>query len=240
MDALRVVLFVALAALAAVGGWLLYAQIHPEDMDDSFTAAWDISASSPILIGTPDDRFAYAGAAAVQTASGTARVLLDSSGTGTIEITIRSSSLAAEHPSPSSDEELHLRARAAKTTWEDVDVNGATGRGETRLPNTHAALGGAAEFEAVGGGLYAETTAFQGNWLVADAIRRKDGSIRQNGLVFSPLLREKKGFSDPSRIEFTLLLYGTEEEGTSAQPVLLHVVFREVQFERVPEGVTRP
>ena len=73
------------------------------------------------------------------------------------------------------------------------------------------------------------TTSVPGFWAVADALRREDGSVGQQGLIFSPLLREKTGFSDPSRTELTLLLY--DGAGDEPPSLLLHVVFSEIQVE---------
>jgi len=89
----------------------------------------------------------------------------------------------------------------------------------------------------------AAATYVSGFWAVAGALRREDGSIGQQGLVFSPLLREKTGFADPSREELTLLLYGEEAgdaAGESGPPVLLHVVFGSVSIERTPEEAGPP
>jgi len=77
-----------------------------------------------------------------------------------------------------------------------------------------------------------------GVWSLADALRKDDGSIRQQGLTFSPLLRDKTGFSDPSRLEFTLLLYDDTRGGIS--PVLLHLVFRTVHIPEASEGTIPP
>jgi hypothetical protein len=236
VETLRVVLFVMLAALAVVGGWLVYTtSIGSPGIPgvSSGSVVWDVSASNPMLIGSEADRFAYAGGAAVQTASGTARVLLTASGTGSIEITLHARAGAFVPVAAPEAQDLRLTAKLDGTPWQDVDVNGNTGNGDARLPTTHATLGGTAQFDTGGGG-----APLPGIWILADAVRRADGSIRQNGLVFSPLLRDKKGFSDPSRTEWTVLLYGQTSD--TEIPVLLQIVFRDVAFARTPGGVTPP
>ena len=50
-------------------------------------------------------------------------------------------------------------------------------------------------------------------------------SIRDQGLVFSPLLRDQSVFSDPDRTEITLLIYAAPESDV----VILHLVFPDVR-----------
>jgi hypothetical protein len=236
VETLRVILFVLLAALAAVGGWLAYvASTGSQPIPGILGAStvWDVSGSNPLVIGSASDPFVYAGGTGIQTASGTIHVTSTASGSGTLEVSLRGKPGAWGSLTASNATDLRLTASLGGEVWTDVDVDGNTGRGDTRLPTTHALIGGMAQFETGTSG-----STWSGLWTIAQAVRKIDGSIRQNGLVFSPLLRDKKGFADPSRVEWTILLYGAATD--SELPVVLQVVFQDVTFTTVPAGVTPP
>ena len=119
-------------------------------------------------------------------------------------------------------------------------INGDIAGGDPNLPQTHALLAGKGAFDVyVDGKLTYEN--LQGEWSLADAVRQSDGSIRQSGLVYSPLLRDKAGFSDPERTEFTLLLHSGESDENNKPPysVVLHIVFSDVTIEK-QSPVTKP
>jgi hypothetical protein len=107
--------------------------------------------------------------------------------------------------------------------WADRIAHGDSGIGESHLPETHTQYGGSGEI-----GIWVDGQQklgdWQGIWSIGDALRQFDGSIRDQGLVFSPLLRDRSGFSDPERTEFTLLIYDAPESDT----VILHLVFPDV------------
>ena len=228
MSVLRALFWLAVGAAVAVAGWLLIAPpVSPPSVE------WEVAGASPRLVGDPTDPFAYAGGALVRPVSGSAVVRITDEG-GAVHLSIESS-----EPSPPLS---MLDGSGVGRSWDlhsDIDgsadlsfetlVHGDTGLGEKRLPETAARLAGESRFDLTVDG-NRQPTGLSGFWSVADALRQDDGSIRQQGLVFSPLLRDRSGFSDPSRLELTLLLY---EDGPGSD-VLLHLVFSDVVVEAAP------
>jgi len=220
-------------AAAAVG---LVVLLTPSPILPSPDDAWEIVAADAHLIGTSDAPFAYAGGDAIRSVTGTATLDFDpddEAGSLLARITL-SEAHDIERPFDAlPGEEITLRAPlAAADLITDSVIWGDTGISESRLPQTHALLAGRAIFD-VSIGSRSVTRIVTGFWSVADALRREDGSIGQQGLIFSPLLREKTGFSDPSRQELTILLYG--ESGGDTPPVQLHIVFGSVTIAQRPE-----
>jgi len=103
-------------------------------------------------------------------------------------------------------------------------IHGDSAIGDSRLPETYVLYAGFGRFELLIDGKR-QPTAWQGLWSIGDTLRQPDGSIRDRGLVFSPLLRDQSGFSDPDRTELTLLIYDAPESDT----VILHLVFPDVR-----------
>jgi len=219
-------LAMGLAALAA-GWWLLAPESHRD--------AWRVEAEQPHVVGDSVDPFIYAGGEAFRPVSGSATIrLAEPDGSGTVRLsieapadsaplTLRDGSVVGRHW------DLVAPIDTSTGLQSDAFIHGSTGIGDHRLPETAARLAGVGRFElTVDRARRLEN--LSGFWSVADAVRQEDGSIRQQGLVYSPLLRDKTGFSDPGRLELTLLLY-EEEPGSN---VLVHLVFTDVVVERSP------
>ena len=211
---------------AVVVGWLLVAPLV-------LPSGWQIASESPKVIGDSIDPFVYAGGELVRPVVGTAVVRLTGTGArGTVRLSIES-----PEPSPplsmrdgsvvGRSWELSSRVDRSAHVWSETRINGDTGLGERRLPDTAALVAGESRFDLTVD-RNRRLTGLSGFWSVADALRQDDGSIRQQGLVFSPLLRDKTGFSDPDRLELTLLLY---EDGPGSN-VLIQLVFSDVVVER--------
>jgi len=230
----RTLLLLVFAAVAAIA---LVVLLIPSPMFPNPSDAWKIVASDARLIGTPDAPFAYAGGDAVRSADGTATLDFDpddEAGSLLVRITLPEDQDAALPFDAVPGEEILLRAPlAAADLMIDSPIWGSTGIGESRLPQTYALLAGSAIFD-ISIGDRSVTRVLTGFWSVGDALRREDGSIGQQGLIFSPLLREKTGFSNPARQELTILLYD-ESEGESPA-VQLHVVFGSVTIAQRPEA----
>jgi len=229
---MKPLLWLAVGLAAIVAGWLL---IAPDPADD----AWRIDATAPRIVGDATDPFAYAGGDALRTVSGSATIrLAEGGGEGTVRLSIE----ADETDPPLSLRDGAIVGRSwtlvlpideAATVWIDTSIHGDTGIGDRRLPETTARLAGAGRFELTID-QDRRVTGQRGFWSVADAVRQEDGSIRQQGLLFSPLLRDKARFSDPSRLELTVLLY---EDGSDSD-VLVHLVFANPAVERAPAAPT--
>jgi hypothetical protein len=235
MSAVRVACLIAAIALLGVAGWLLFSS---SDRPLLPVERWEAHVGDPILIGDEEDPFVYAGGPDVRPTTGTGEIRVSADGTtGLVRISVDA---RANDPVPLAGEwlagEFTLQSRIGEDTliWTDVAVHGDTGRGEARLPEAHALLAGTSPFELVS----AEPAGrghLDGIWSIANALRKADGSIRQQGLVYSPLLRDKKAFADAERREFTLLLYTAGEDD-----VVLHLVFRQVDVTQSPSAINSP
>ena len=227
MTSLRSLFWLAVGAAVVVAGWLLITPyIFPSD--------WRIAVESPRVIGDSSDPFAYAGGDSVRPVAGSGTLRIAAGGRGTVRFSIEPSE---------SDPHLSLRdgsivgrewditssVDGSAKVWIDTLVHGDTGLGEARLPETTALIAGRSRFDLTVDG-NRRLTGLSGLWSIAHALRHDDGSVRQQGLVFSPLLRDKTGFSDAERLELTLLLY---EDGPGSD-VLVHLVFADVVIELSP------
>jgi hypothetical protein len=228
MTTLRSLLLLAVGLAFLVAGWFLVAPHF-------FTTDWLISARSPWVIGDSSDPFAYSGGKAIRPVTGSATLHIASSGRGTIRLTV-------ESPEPASPLALRGGAIVSRSwdlispvdgsteLWIATPFHGDSGAGDGRLPGTVARIAGRSSFDLTVDG-NRRLTQLPGVWSIAHALRRGDGSIGQQGLVFSPLLRDKTGFSDPDRLELTLLVY----ENGPGSDLLIHVVFSDVLIEQSPE-----
>ena len=214
----RNLFWIGVAAVALAAAWFV---IVPIFRDVRF------EAENPWAIGNSDDAFAYAGEG-VQTIEGTATLSVDPDmDSGILEVTLSpDEALAAllDGAIPEYSVVLRMRVERADNVWMDRTVHGDTGIGDSRLPAIDALYAGSGSFELLIDGVR-QATAWPGFWSFGDALRQSDGSIRDQGLVFSPLLRDQSGFSDPDRTELTLLIYDAPESDI----VILHLVFPDVQ-----------
>lgn len=231
MNAWRLLLLSA--ALAAIGGFVWWAlDTRPLAVPD-----WEIEAENPWWIGTSGDPFAYAGGDPVEAVAGSARIAqAPDDEAPTLHASI---GLPEARPWPwddqrpedqASDRIVQLSNMIQIEQWEDVSIHGDTGLGDSRLPETHARLAGRGTV-SLGSSDRTQIENLPVFWSVAQAIRQPDGSIRQQGLTFSPLLREKRGFSDPDRWELTILVYAApeptaERHAAENPPVLIQIVYR--------------
>lgn len=226
MSAQRLLLFAA--ALAVIGALVWWAV----DTRPLAPPVWEIEAENPLLIGTRENPFAYTGGNGVQPVDGSARLAQDPDEEApTLHASIHvpeAIALPWWNAASSGDVDLVLRLNedAPIDRWEDVAIHGDTGVGDPRLPQTHARFAGhgTVSLSDDSGSRVDDLPVF---WSVAQAIRQPDGGIRQQGLTFSPLLRDKRGFSDPDRWELTLLVYDASADGGPGEtPVLLQIVYR--------------
>jgi len=227
MATLRALLWLAVGAAVVAGGWLLMEpRISPPD--------WSAIASNPSVIGTPTDHFAYTGGEAIVSVDGSANLQIGPDDRGTLHVAVGSSGVdlpfvLRDGSPPGRALDLVSVAGKSTKTWISQPIHGDSGTGDARLPRTIAQIAGQSMFDVVIDG-DRQWVGLTGVWSIADALRQADGSIRQQGLIFSPLLRDKTGFSDPTRLELTLLLY---EDGPGSE-VLLHLVFESVELVRSP------
>jgi len=185
-------------------------------------------AAIGIGIGSGDDRFAYAGGPTVRPVDGSGRLEF-AGGRGSIRIRFTP-------PAEGSEWTGTVTLRASINGSDEIEtgamIGGETELGEPLLPETYAYIAGTSDFTLYSG-FWQFGRKLRGFWSLAHALRKEDGSIRNQGLVYSPLLRDKTVFSDPARLEFTLILYEDHE-------VLLDLVFRAVTIVRYPPGEDLP
>jgi len=230
-------ILILIGVVAAMVG--LFFMLPSKPPTSATSSGWAVRANSPEVIGGYGDNLCYAGKG-VQTLSGTLSFTLSRDGTGSLDASVSTTESSGPlHPTSSSDVSGTVRITSRIDTTsklqEDVTINGDISGGDPNFPQTHALLTGKGAFDVyVDGELLYE--GLQGEWSLADAVRRSDGSIRQSGLVYSPLLRDKSGFSDPKRTEFTLLLHSDVPDLNNKPPysVVLHLVFSEVTIEKQP------
>ncbi len=215
-------------AAVLVAGWLL-SRIPP---DPSY--AWQIRAATPVLVGNADDPFAYDGSA-IRDVSGSVSIrLTEPEADGTVVASLEAPEAGAplgllDGSASGRSWKLEASIDGSSPVWVDTPIHGDTPLGEAQLAQTQARLAGRSQFELIVDGKRSRSD-LTGFWSVADALRRPDGSIRQQGLLFSPLLRDKTGFSDRSRDELTLLLYETR----AMEVLLAQVVFGDITIVEAP------
>ena len=211
----------AAVALALAGAWIVLTPTPTLDPIETIK----FEAHDPWIIGNTDDAFAYAGEG-VRTVQGTATLQIDpTTATGMIEFSLQpDAALTSLLGELSPESSITLKLDRADAVWTDHAIHGDTDLGDSRLPVTHAHFAGSGNFELFVDG-NRQPTEWHGFWSIGDALRQPDGSIRNQGLVFSPLLRDQSVFSDPSRTEIALLIYKAPESDT----VILHLVFPDVR-----------
>lgn len=214
----------AAVALAFAAAWVF---LTPSPTTDPIETI-QFRAQDPWIVGDTDDAFAYAGEG-VRTIQGTATLRIDPETTaGMLEFTLQPdealAALLEGDASPESSILLLMQLDRSDAVWTDRAINRGTDIGDSRLPRTHATYAGSGSFEWLLDGTTQPTT-WVGFWSIGDALRQPDGSIRNQGLVFSPLLRDQSVFSDPNRTELTLLIY----DAPGSDVVILHLVFPDVQ-----------
>jgi len=227
-------LLLALVGLAVLVGWLWVNTASEGE------ATWLIRAEAPMIVGDYGDNFSYSGDN-VRPVEGSLKLRIDAAQqTGKITVSLKTGEVSGPlqvSAERSLDGEITLVSpidRSA-TVRDEIFIHGDTGTGGAELPRTYATVVGWSRFDVfVDGARVYE--ALSGEWALVQALRQGDGAIRQSGLVYSPLLRDKGGFADVERSEFLLLFQPDTEdsENRPADDVALHVVFTEVTIEVGP------
>lgn len=220
MTSARSLFWMSLVGAGLAVAWLLLVLL-PSSSDVRY------EAQEPWAVGNTEDAFAYAGGG-VPVIQGTANLRLDpDSGKGILEFDLLpDDALTAliDDEMPKRSIVLRMKLERADGVWSDQTIHGHSGTGDSRLPETHALYAGSGRLELLLDGVR-QPNGWQGFWSIGDALRQDDGSIRDQGLVFSPLLRDQSGFSDPNRSELTLLIYDSPD----SDAVVLHLVFPDVR-----------
>ncbi len=228
----RIILLVIGVAAAAIGFFLF--------LGNGGEALWLIHAQAAHVIGGYGDNLCYDGLN-VRPIDGNLVLRLASDGTGTLDLSATTTSTSGPLRISETDEisgTITLSARLDDTSQikQGIKIHGDTKNGNPILPETSALIEGDGSFDVYINGIL-RYRGLHGEWSVADAVRKDDGSIRQSGLVYSPLLRDKTGFSDPARKEFTLLLHSDTADANNkpAYSIVLQLVFSDVTIDKQPK-----
>ena len=231
----KILLFIGVIALV---GWFLLGTGEDEG------PTWVVHADQPLIIGGYGDNYAYTGDG-VRPLKGSLDLRLNlPQGEGRLMVSLETTEESGSLQISSSEElsgafRLVSRIDRSDRVEEGIPIYGDTGNGGPELPRTLAILAGWSRFD-----LYVNDkirySNLSGEWAAAWALRRDDGAIRQSGLVYSPLLRNKTGFSDPEKIEFTLILHSDVPDPENDPPyaLALHLVFTQVTVEKGPAQET--
>jgi len=226
-------ILLAIGVIALVG-WFLLGTGEDEG------PTWVVHADHPVIIGGYGDNYAYTGDG-VRSLKGSLDLRLDiPQSEGTLMVSLETTEESGSLQISSSEElsgafRLVSRIDRSDRVEEGIPIYGDTGNDGPELPRTLAILAGWSRFD-----LYVNDkirySNLSGEWAAALALRRDDGAIRQSGLVYSPLLRNKTGFSDPEKIEFTLILHSEVPDPENDPPytLALHLVFTQVTIENEP------
>jgi hypothetical protein len=231
-------IFILIGFLAAVVGLIVLLPQAPEPFQD-VDPIWFIRADQPLVIGGYGDNFCYDGEG-VQELEGSMWLSIGPDERASIYASVSTTQdIDGLQPSPADklvgNLEIVARAEDSIDIKQDLRINGELSNGSASLPPTNALLAGQSVFDLYLEGklLYKDLI---GQWSVADGLRRADGSMRQSGLIYSPLLRDKTGFSDPKRKEVTLILHSDAPDKNN-QPqysFALHLVFLDVVIDKQP------
>lgn len=216
----RGLFWMALVAAGLAAAWFLLVFI-PLSGDIRY------EAHGPWAVGTAEDAFAYAGEG-MRVIQGTAALQIDPNTSGGIlEFDLSpDEALTAllDDEMPKRSIMLRMRLADSDDVWTDRTIHRGSEIGDSRLPETYILYAGSGRFELLIDGVR-QPAGWQGFWSIGNALRQPDGSIRDQGLVFSPLLRDQSGFSNPDRQELTLLIYDARD----SDAVVLHLVFPDVR-----------
>ena len=233
-------ILIAAAALALV--ILFFSDGHRTLLPPGPTPpSWSVRADAPFVVGGYGDNFAYSGKT-VRPLHGTLELRYDPTNkTGIVSISVQTTKESGPiqitaNRTLEGEVRLTSTLRPSDRVLEDTHVFGSTGRGAATLPETLAALAGWSQFDLSAGGAPVAAE-LSGEWALAEAIRRSDGSIRQSGLVYSPLLRDKTGFSNPKETQFVLVVHSNTADPDNAPPyaLALDLVFTQVTVEERPQ-----
>lgn len=226
-------ILLAIGVIALVGWFLL-----GTGEDESPT--WAVHADQPLIIGGYGDNYAYTGDGVRHLKGSLDLHLKLPHGGGRLVVSLETTGESGPLRVSVSEElsgDIRLVSRIDRSdrVEELISIYGDTETGGAELPRTLAILAGWSRFD-----LYVNDSIrysnLSGEWAVAQALRRDDGAIRQSGLVYSPLLRNKTGFSDPEKIEFTMVLHSgvPDPENDPPYALALHLVFTQVTIEKGP------
>lgn len=243
------------AATAAVGSAALLVTAAgpatPPPSQASVDADWAIEASSARIIGGYGDNFDYAGEN-VRPLDGTATMNVDADA-GTAELEIRIRTTEASGPIRFSAgqrfegdirivQRLDTNEMGQARIAEDVFLHGDTGNEAPVMPKiyNYFATWGPASIEVNG----EEVVPMIGSHtMFTEQARGADGKIVDaSGQVYSPMVEDKTGFTNPTETEFHFVAHTTEPDQNNFPPhtAWVHLHFSDVEVTQKPDDQSVP
>lgn len=211
---------------------------------------WHIRASGARIIGGYGDNFAYDGEN-VRSLDGEAEMRLNTAdGTGELEITIRTTPESGPiHFSENQSWEGEIRmvkrlnteqmdmARVEEEAW----LHGDTGNEAPVMPRifNYFATWGPSQIFVNG----EEVVPMIGSHtMFSEQARGPDGKIAKAGDVYSPMVADKAGFTNPSETEFHYVAHTTQPDQNNFPPhtAWVHLHFSDVEVLEKPADVEIP
>jgi hypothetical protein len=212
---------------------------------------WRIEAGNARIIGGYGDNFAYDGTN-VRPIQGTATVTLDTrAGTGQVEINVRTTSESGPirfSEDQSWEGEIRIVQRLDTSQMdmariqEEVWLHGDTGNEAPVMPKlfNYFATWGPSTIWVNGERV---VPMIGSHTMLSEQARDEEGRIvNGRGQVYSPMARDKTGFTDPSETEFHFVAHTSEPDADNFPPhsAWLHLHFADVDVQEKPSDVEIP
>ena len=242
MDKTLIIVLVAVVA-AALGAFFFFTQSSGGGATPALAGVdWQLTADDALIIGGYGNNFAYDGTN-VRPVSGSAEVQLDiDAPKGMIEATVRtdgtSGPIVMSNGKPLSGTiKLVMKVGQKGTRFQEFkDLHGDSGNEAPVMPLIFNDLAGWGPTDVyVNDKLVYENLG--GHIMFTEKARRADGTIRRDdGTIYSPMLEDKTGFTDPNATEFHFVAHNTEPDPDNFPPhsTWIHLVFQHVDVQKMP------
>lgn len=217
---------------------------------DGFEGQWEIRATGARIIGGYGQNFAYDGAN-VRDLAGFAEASVNTE-TGMGEVTIEVRTTPESGPIRFSNgqsfegtirivQRLNTQQMEQARVVEEAWLHGDTGNEAPVMPNifNYFATWGPASITVDG----EEVVPMIGSHtMFSEQARGPDGQIAKGGQVYSPMVTDKTGFTNPRETEFHFVAHTTEPDENNFPPHTgwIHLHFSDVQVLEKPADVTIP
>jgi len=211
---------------------------------------WQIRATGARIIGGYGDNFAYNGEN-IRPLDGHAEVTLNTAeGTGEIIVEVETTSQSGPirfSEDQSFDGEIRIVQRLNAEQMDmarveqDIWLHGDTGNEAPVMPElfNYFATWGPATISVDG----EEVVPMIGSHtMFSEQARGADGKITRNGQVYSPMVSDKEGFTNPQETEFHVVAHTTQPDQDNFPPhaAWIHLHFSDVEVLQKPGGAPIP
>jgi len=211
---------------------------------------WHIRATGTRIIGGYGHNFAYNGEN-VRPVQGQATMRLNTAdGTGELEITVRTTSESGPirfSADQAWEGEIRIvqrlntsqmdAARVAEEAW----LHGDTGNEAPVMPKVwnYFATWGPSQIWVNGEQV---VPMIGSHTMFSEQARGADGKIARNGQIYSPMVQDKEGFTNPRETEFHYVAHTTQPDQNNFPPhtAWIHLHFSDVEVLEKPAGVEIP